>query len=472
MQRFANMHLLNKCLNLSLSHTHTKFSRFNVNVLEHRSYATVDQTPSLCSCATNNILFDSPGNKYTVCGTDGTSNQKHCNKKHIKDPETCVKKDTNEEKKNISHCDQYDSTLDCIRLMYHQYISDPECVYKMCTDGTVHRDDPTSKWLVVMKKESDTKTNENRENILDPFHAKYRADKLRVLKIINVNDIETTTDSVHHRNQTFGYSAIYTVGSIVKSYNFNENIQEVCSNGIHYYKSLESAFFHRSMPDGYTGRWFCQNSDGSKDWEGYFANGEKNGVHREWDKSEGLTYRIEWLDDTRHGLFLCFYKNGTQKQIGRYSNGSATGVWFEWYKNKSKKNQIEYIAGRRYGQYKSWHENGTKECEGEYLNGKKHGKWTHWYENGEKEIEGEYVDGKENGRYMCWHECGELMCEGSYENGKQEGLWTGYANGDKIVEGIFINGNHHGEWIYTCEFDNQIKVNKINFDGKIVDSYH
>jgi hypothetical protein len=185
------------------------------------------------------------------------------NNHKINNPMMWTKKDT-----YISQCKRYDSTLNRIKLMCHRYISDPECVYKMCTE-----DITAKQWLVIMKKRPDSKTNENRKNIFDPFHAKYRADKLYVLKIINVNNIEETVDSIFHKHLTFGYNAIYTVGSIVESDNYDKDIREICTNGIHYYKSFESAYFNRPIPDNYTGRWVFQNSDGSKYWEEVCENG-------------------------------------------------------------------------------------------------------------------------------------------------------------------------------------------------------
>lgn len=49
-------------------------------------------------------------------------------------------------------------------------------------------------WLVVMEKLEDTKTNESRKDVRNTNRAKFRADKLKVIKIFDMDDIKKTID--------------------------------------------------------------------------------------------------------------------------------------------------------------------------------------------------------------------------------------------------------------------------------------
>lgn len=160
----------------------------------------------------------------------------------------------------------------------NKYIGDsPEdhdmYVYKLCCD--VSTDDQTDKWLVIMKKLPDTKTNEARNGIVDEKYAKFRANKLMVIHIIDMNNPDLSeinpkkyvVNEFMYWNDGFGRvidkKMRYDVGQIVEPDCYDEHIDAVCTNGIHYYKSIVAAFYQKSIPEKYTGTVLKWHSNGS-----------------------------------------------------------------------------------------------------------------------------------------------------------------------------------------------------------------
>lgn len=140
----------------------------------------------------------------------------------------------------------------------HKYTSDKSYIYKLCSDISFNdqssdRKNSEIKWLVIMKKLTMTRTNDARFDINDEFYAKFRANELLVVKIINADDPKTTTKFII--NQYKNYKLKYEVGKVVRPNKYDINIDNVCSSGIHYFKSLVRAYYYRFPPGDFTGTW-------------------------------------------------------------------------------------------------------------------------------------------------------------------------------------------------------------------------
>lgn len=139
-------------------------------------------------------------------------------------------------------------TIETIRGKY----SDSKYVFKKCVDvDDSEYEGKERKWLVVLEKLSDTRTTEKRDGVYNPNFAKFRADKLKVIEIINVNNLNNDKKSitnVYTDNKYEGYDdviyhkMVYTVNDVVFPDFFDDCIDNVCSNGIHYFKSFDMAF--------------------------------------------------------------------------------------------------------------------------------------------------------------------------------------------------------------------------------------
>lgn len=177
--------------------------------------------------------------------------------------------------------------------------SDCERVYKSCRE----------KYIVVMEKLHDTQTNENRADVVNKNTAKFRASKLNVLLIINL--LDGTTDKTNIVSIFWGVdkqrTTRYTVGSIVEPNYYDQNIDVVCSNGIHYFRSLEPAYFY--------GMWthFYGVSSIPMSMSKY------TGVYKQWHDNGAQGVQCTIVDGKWNGLCEKWFKDG-QMQITYYAN--------------------------------------------------------------------------------------------------------------------------------------------------------
>jgi hypothetical protein len=215
-------------------------------------------------------------------------------------------------------------------------------------------------WIVVLQLTKNSKSTQSRLRANHPTRkcARFRANELTVVAIINKFDHTKTRESIE--NTTGWEAAEYVVGMIAKSGSFDDDLNEIETNGIHFFESIAPAFFYQLDLSNYTGRSVKWYWDGQTDEEGLYLNGKKTGSWTYW------------------------YHNGQKQKEGNFLNGEKTGCWTEWYKDGQKKSEESFLHGRQHGKWTRWYENGKKESETSFMHGRKHGKWTFWHENEEK----------------------------------------------------------------------------------------
>jgi antitoxin component YwqK of YwqJK toxin-antitoxin module len=224
-----------------------------------------------------------------------------------------------------------------------KYSKDPTFVYKYCVDIV-----SSKPYIVVMQKIDDGKNNEGRSEVINKNYAKFRANKLKVIEIIDYDFPETTVDSIttqyphsnHVTNRTF-----YKKNNIVVPNNYDENINNVCSTGIHYFNTLFPALFYRHVPDNLTGEWYEWNENGIKTKKSNHKNGLLSGKVYNW-YNNGLQKSIEeYNNGLRSGEWRTFSENGEPLWFGKYCDGTKCrkSQWFftdslisEYYTKKGK----------------------------------------------------------------------------------------------------------------------------------------
>jgi antitoxin component YwqK of YwqJK toxin-antitoxin module len=283
---------------------------------------------------------------------------------------------------NEANMTQQMNMLDYLKTEYKQYIDDPMHVYKSCDDT----------WLVIMRKLLDTITNEGRDNVEDANYAKFRANKLKVIKIINLTD-GSLINSIENR---FDHSSVtYAIDTIVFPNRYDMDKNKICTNGIHYFKTLDAAFYYQvslyNQPN-FTGVWRSFHDNGNIFTEEMYINGLLNGPFTEWNVYGIKTCEGEHLNDNKENNWISWYNDGTKHSEGNYVNNDRHGHWTHFYGN------------------------GNKEYEGEYANDRKHGRWTYFYPNGDKKSEGEYIDDKRENEWIFWDHTGATFTK-FYKNG-------------------------------------------------------
>jgi antitoxin component YwqK of YwqJK toxin-antitoxin module len=225
--------------------------------------------------------------------------------------------------------------LDNLIFRCDEYISDTKYVYKSCGN-----------YIVVLEKLIDSRTNECRSNIADPKYAKYRANKLKTMLIINKFDPSDVIMEIE--NSYYKEKVVYRTNEIIEIADYNMDLKKVCTIGIHYFKTIEQSFF----------------------------------------------WKLLELNPTYTGKKIGWHENGTKSLEGEYKDGKEEGTWIFWHKNGTKYSEREYKEGKEEGKMIIWRKNGNKFLEGEYKEGKEEGKMIIWHKNGDKFLEGEYKEGK------------------------------------------------------------------------------
>jgi hypothetical protein len=149
----------------------------------------------------------------------------------------------------INECKKYDDTH----------------VYKECNDSDVVM---MREWLVILQKTEITDTDEDRKNVCDKNHARFRANMLKIVRIININNPHLEKHMIVNRRLTRGSSRIiyevYEVGEIISSDKVD----------ITYYSTPESACFGGSpmIFSNYSGKYISWSESGKKERENIYEN--------------------------------------------------------------------------------------------------------------------------------------------------------------------------------------------------------
>ena len=120
---------------------------------------------------------------------------------------------------------------------------------KKYTDENIYKG--CGEYIVIMKLLDDSRTNERRDDIVDPMYAKYRTNKVIVIAIINkfsLEEIKSVENSYFTKK-----NITYVINEIIEVSDYNTNVNVVCGTGIHYFKNIESAFYFTLNVKTYTG---------------------------------------------------------------------------------------------------------------------------------------------------------------------------------------------------------------------------
>jgi hypothetical protein len=200
--------------------------------------------------------------------------------------------------------------------------NDSKYVYKKCRDGEA------IEWIVVLEKIMGTMTNEERKSVHDASKAKFRASKLDVVAIFNLLDPSETENKII--SEYFDIDTIYEVGKTVYSDKYDHDIEKICSNGIHYFNTIEPAYFYIQPPKNYTGIYNSWYENGEIMCEGSIIDGLKSGKWTRWHINGSISWFGEYISNNKHGKWE-YYTSIDTKTIIRYDHGSEISKRTEHY---------------------------------------------------------------------------------------------------------------------------------------------
>uniref|UniRef100_A0A6C0EAG9 Uncharacterized protein n=1 Tax=viral metagenome TaxID=1070528 RepID=A0A6C0EAG9_9ZZZZ len=303
--------------------------------------------------------------------------------------------------------------LSIIFEKYRKFISNNLYVYKSC-----------KQYIIILKKLYNTITNENRKGIINADYAKYRGNRFEVILIFNKFNPDEMLNEILTEYQN--KKVVYTTGKIVTPDYYDCDMNNICSNGIHYYKTIEQAYYHdiEAHAINYTGvikEWF---HNGKKIKEINLKEGHRHGLAKYWYDVGGRSLEINYSNGMRHGTYKEWYRDGMLACQSEYKNNLLDGSSTCFYMNGKKESQYTYEKGKRVGVGREWHVNGNVKIEGIYVNDVRIGVWTEWYENGNKKYIGTYVDNLKNGLWTFYHDDETPSAEGIYRFDVPIGKWS------------------------------------------------
>lgn len=209
-----------------------------------------------------------------------------------------------------------------------EHIKNRSYVYKLISHENLKSKEKKD-WLIIMKKTDDTITNERRNGIIDKNFAKFRANELVVVEIINILNPNERIDKILNRFQDCK-EVQYVKGKIVRPDYYNEDIEHVCSAGIHYFKTLFAAYYYRKVPKNYTGKWFGWGNNGEIVLNGEYENGRFTGKLTSWHLNGRKKREENYVNSLLSGQFIEWYDNGQIKTDCTYNNGKISDKGSEW----------------------------------------------------------------------------------------------------------------------------------------------
>jgi len=155
---------------------------------------------------------------------------------------------------DLTNIDEFENMrkFNILQTKCKKYIEGKKYVFVLCRD--ILGEDTRKKWLVVMEK-------------IDEY-------KMRVVKIININDpelikkhiVDGREDYTEHNDEYMVRDIKYVVGKIISTN--------------YYFKDMIVAYYDREMPNNYTGRWFVFGHKGTIFSDKHYINGKE--VERVW----------------------------------------------------------------------------------------------------------------------------------------------------------------------------------------------
>ncbi|MCK9290185.1 MAG: hypothetical protein WCR58_07130 [Bacteroidales bacterium] len=214
-------------------------------------------------------------------------------------------------------------------------------------------------------------------------------------------------------------------------------------------------------------KWFYDT--GQLKADGYYKNGMKNGIFRQYDVEGNLQKIEKYIDDlkqdtaeeiTRLETRRDYYPDGKVKIEATYRNNIAEGIRREF--DESGTVVASYIFrdgnivgegiidtdGLRQGYWQERYPNGVVKAAGNYTEGKRTGDWEFYYLDGKIEQTGHYDEqGLAQGKWKWYYQSGNIWREENYRHGMRDGLMTEFDQDGKVIaQGDFIDDKEEGFW--------------------------
>lgn len=112
----------------------------------------------------------------------------------------------------------------------------------------------------------------------------------------------------------------YKINEIIEVEDYDTNVDNTYSSGIHYFKTIEYAFYYEAEKLDFGMLKIYYNS-GKLQGEINYENNKKNGLEKQYYKNGRIESEINYKNDERNGSCKQYYENGLLNYKSYYENG-------------------------------------------------------------------------------------------------------------------------------------------------------
>lgn len=381
----------------------------------------------------------------------------------------------------------YDSIYQELYEKYNKYINNSNYIYKSCQKD----------WIVILKLLPDSKTNINRTNIINPDKAKYRTNKAKVILIFNKLNLNKTCSEITN-SFYIDKRIIYKVGEIVEEKKYDENINNIFSDGIHFFKSIMCAYlfelnnmdnvlkynlfgsfetyyesgiihirYEYKFIDGFIQCLYEEYYDNSQLYlKCSYLNGNLHGEYILYNDNGKINEKINYHNGKKHGESL-YYRKGILYEKCNYNNDELNGESIIYHSNGKIYSKINYICNSHIQKcitydilgnlcsIKVFNLNGTVKMYKNFIQDILHGEYYNYDNKGNIIFEENYFYGNRNGECLYYYPDGKIKEQRNYENGVLHGLYKSYDITGKLLLTQMYN---HGQII---NLDDKLNINFV-----------
>lgn len=311
-------------------------------------------------------------------------------------------------------------------------------------------------------------SNLSRDEVIDPNYAKFRCKQAKVISIYSVT--ADPTYAICEKNQfTQGVSLKersfkYVVGQQVDVPNYDNNIDNICSAGIHFFLTEKAAYYWANTSTNsvwhHNGRIKICHIDNPitniTTFEQFYYNGT---LQKQFSYKDGCTvskYKCIYTkrcyikrSGIRHGPQLTFYNDGQIKTRISYNNNNKHGLYKEFHPNGQVKKSVVYVNDLLEGPCKRWYPNGQLSNECHYTNNIVDGPDKHWSESGQLICEINWLNGVHNGLTRRWYPNGKLRVKYTNTNNKINGFYNEWDSDGNLIQKILYTDSVISKIILT-----------------------
>lgn len=168
------------------------------------------------------------------------------------------------------------------------------------------------------------------------------------------------------------------------------------------------------------GRWvyYYDTLHTKKFSEGYYIDGQKQGLWKEYYRNGNLKSEIMYLNNVPSGAARLYYENGNPSEQGTWNSFGWIGEYKMFYRSGRIARELNYDENTlRSGMQKYYSESGHITMSGYWENGMAKGLVTEYYDSGRLRTESQWMAGRMNGLTKEYYESGSLKAEIVYNKG-------------------------------------------------------